>query len=147
MVTVAPWGTVTGLGGSPEAWCCRWTQPHSSGGTQLPFCCSRPWKTHNSLERRTGAMTVFLLEQMYTKTSSFPCICGIILSQYTICCWLYTQGKTKTTIKYAFILQLIIILTYRVAIRDVFLRLYYQWTKWKENNQLLLALWSFMVSC
>lgn len=60
---------------------------------------------------------------------------------------LTVQAKTKTRVKYAFMLQLVIILTYRAAIRDVSLRLYYQRTKWKENNQLLLALWSFMVSC
>lgn len=43
METKAPWGMVTGTGGCPGVWCCRWMQPHSSGGTQLPFCCSRPW--------------------------------------------------------------------------------------------------------
>lgn len=148
MVTVAPWGTVTGLGGSPEAWCCRWTQPHSSGGTQLPFCCSRPWKTHNSHERRTGAVTVFLFVQMYTKTkkTSFPLYLWYN-SQSIYYMLLTVQAKTKTRVKYAFMLQLVIILTFRATIRDVSLKLYYQRTKWKENNQLLLALWSFMVSC
>lgn len=51
MVTVAPSGTLMGVGGCPEAWCCRWMQPHSSGGTQLPFCCSRPWRRKHSIQK------------------------------------------------------------------------------------------------
>lgn len=47
LMTVPPWGTVTAMGGCPEAWCCRWIQPHFSAGTQLPFRWSKPWKKNH----------------------------------------------------------------------------------------------------
>lgn len=59
METVAPGGTVTGVGGCPEAWCCRWTQPHSSGGTQLPFCCNRPWKGKHTIYKKEELVQCF----------------------------------------------------------------------------------------
>lgn len=42
-VTVSPCWMVmeTGL---PCSWCSRTVQPHCPGGTQVPFCWSRPWK-------------------------------------------------------------------------------------------------------
>lgn len=58
MVTVAPCGTVTGVGGSPAAWCCRWMQPHSPGGTQLPLYCSRPCKEKHISEKRGNSAEI-----------------------------------------------------------------------------------------
>lgn len=54
IVTVEPWETVTGRGSCPEPWCCRWMQPHSSGGTQLPFFCINPWRGNEGESAQVG---------------------------------------------------------------------------------------------
>lgn len=63
-VIVSPWGTVTGVGGDPEACCCRKMQPHSWAGTQLLFSWSRPWR------EITWPSVTFLLKLLHRVHSS-----------------------------------------------------------------------------
>lgn len=92
MVTVAPCGTVTGVGGSPGAWCCKWMQPHSSGGTQLPLYCSRPWKEKHTSQikkkQRSDRICVLVI-----KYSTFVLCCAQITCIEMHQCRIHTSGK------------------------------------------------------